>query len=206
MERDRPPVQVIAETLLNSVGISVKKTDSGIKFVYKNQQILTDLQQLGFSIEVLKIRGGETNLSDLAIHVEEQAALEAYWGGQAEAARYKMSVAEDAFDFWYESKYAICFAQLQDRGVNKPIQKEVEARIARKYSEELNRRKEKVRKLEYTYRMLSNACFSAIVTKGKMLQTLRNIIQGNGGSKMFLPSVDNEVIGGEDIASMKVKA
>lgn len=207
MERDRPPVHVLAPTLLNSVGITVAKTDTGIKFVYKNKQIISDLDQLGFSIEVLTLRGGETPLPVLAVHVEEQASLEAYWSAQAEQARYKYSVAEDSFNFWYESKYAKHFTQLQDRGVAKPIQKEVEGRIARLCGEELKRRKEKVRKLEYRYRMLSNACLASVATKGRMLQTLRNIIQGNGAGKIFLPSVDNEVIGGEnDITAMKVKA
>ncbi len=202
--RDKPPLEVIAKTLLNSVGIKVEKTNVGIKFVYKNKQIIDDLEQLGFSIDVLKMRGGETPLPVLGTHVDEQAALEAYWSAQAEVARYKMSVAQDEFDFWFENHYATCFVQLQERGVPKPTQTEVNARISKIFPKAMMKKKLHLRKLEHNYRMLHNACLSAIVTKGKMLQTLRNIVQGSGFVK--LPTVENEIGNSEvDIDNLVVQ-
>lgn len=194
--RDKPPLEVIAKNLLNSVGIKVEKTTVGIKFVYKNKQIIDDLEQLGFSIDVLKMRGGETPLPILGRHVDEQASLEAYWSAQAETARYQLSVAQDSYDFWFETKYAICFVQLQDRGVPKPTQNEVNARISKCFPKAMLSKKIHIRKLEHNYRMLHNACLASIVTKGKMLQTLRNIVQGSGYVK--LPSVENETIGSDN--------
>lgn len=201
--REKPPLEVIAKTLLNSVGIKVEKTDMGIKFVYKNQKIIDDLEQLGFSIDALRMQGGETPLPLLGKHVDEQAALESYWSAQSEAARYQWSVAQDAYDFWFENKYASCFIELQDMGVPKPTQTEVNARISRKYPKTIMNKKLHVRKLEHNYRMLHNACLSAIVTKGKMLQTLRNIVQGSNFVK--LPHIENEVIGGVDVDNFVVQ-
>ena len=36
---DRPPIQVIAPTLLKSVGVKVEDTKTGIKFVFENEII-----------------------------------------------------------------------------------------------------------------------------------------------------------------------
>lgn len=192
-ERDLPKKEVVAKTQLNSLGIHLEKTKTGIRFVYENKQTLSDLEQLGFSIDILKVQGGEMPLPELAVHVDEQASLEAYWSGQAERARYELMEAQDSFNYWFENKYSKCFNDLQMNGVPKPIQKEVEARISFKYKDILLKKKSKLRKLEYRYRLLCNACHASIVTKGKMMQTLRNIIQGSGNSKMIttdMPSID----------------
>jgi hypothetical protein len=191
-EKERPPVEVIAPALLKSVGVSlIKKDKGGIKFVFKDQKVLDDLAQIGFSIDILRVGGGEMPLPILAEHVDNQASLEAYWAARAEKARYELMNAEDNFQYWYESKYAKAFSDLQDRGVPKPIQKEVEARISMKHRNELSRRKAAVRTAEYNYRILHNACLASMVTKGKMLQTLRNIIQG-GNTKFPLVEVEKD--------------
>lgn len=194
------PVAIISAQLLNSVGIRIKKTMSGIKFVYR-QEVVDELKQLGFSIDMLKVKGGEMPLPLLRQHVDEQAAQEAYWSSQAEIARYELSVEEDKYNFWYESKYSKCFGQLQERGVPKPTKQEVDARISLKYGTVMLKNKEHLRKIERRYRLLYNACFAAIVTKGKMLQTLRNIIQGGS---IKIPAVENEVIGEVDLSNVKV--
>lgn len=188
-ERDKPPIEKISKNIMGSVGISTKKTKGGIKFVFKNKEIIGDLKQLGFSISILKVGGGEMPLPILREHVDNQAALEAYWGAMAETARYQFMVIQDEFNYWFEAKYALCFRELQDRGVPKPIQKEVEARISLKYKKLLLGKKNKLRLAEKNYRVLANACYTSIVTKGKMMQTLRNIIQG-GGTRMPLVDVD----------------
>lgn len=156
----------------------MKEEGSHTKFIY-NQTTIDDLKQLGFSIEILRVNGGEMPLPELSIHVDEQASLEAYWNAQAEKARYKLKLAEDKYKYWYETKYNQCFSELVDMGVPKPIQKEVESRIAEQYSKVLRQKQEKLRKVEYRYRMLMNCCVASIVTKGRMMQSLRNIVQGN---------------------------
>lgn len=197
--REQPDIQLTGKMLLNSVGIRIRKTMSGIKFVYK-QETIDELKQLGFSIDILKVKGGSMPLPLLRRHVDEQATLEAYWSAQAEGLRYKLSVAQDNYNFWYEAKYARCFVQLQNRGIPKPTKAEVDARISLKFPKDIRKRKERVRKLEHLYRILHNACYVSVVTKGKMLQTLRNVIMG-GTYKA--PSIENEVIG-NDISNMRV--
>jgi hypothetical protein len=177
-ERDQVKKEIVAKSQLESVGIKPIKTKTGIKFIYENTQIISDLEHLGFSLDILKVQGGEMPLPDLAVHVDEQASLEAYWSALAEKSRYELMVEQDAFNYWFESKYSRCFNELQMHGVPKPIQKEVEARISFKYKEILTKKKKKLRDAEYRYRLLCNACHASLVTKGKMLQTLRNIIQG----------------------------
>lgn len=197
--KDRPPIEKISHNLVRSVGIKIKKTMGGIKFVYR-AEIVSELNQLGFSIDILKVRGGEMPLPLLHKHVDEQAAQEAYWSAQAEKARYELSVAQDEFDYWFESKYARHFGELQDRGVPKPTEKEVNARISAKCQGSLRKKKAHIRKLETRYRLLHNACYASIVTKGKMLQTLRNIIQGG---TVRAPSIEVENLGEADLTNLR---
>lgn len=198
--------EIIAPVLLNSVGIHVKETHNGLKFVYSDKGIVDELGQLGFSIDVLKMQGGETTLPILADHLDEQSALEAYWSALAEKARYELKVCEDEFEMWYSVLYSQSFSALQDRGVPKPTQKEVEARISRKKPNELRSKKNKLRIFERRYRILKNACWASIVTKGKMLQSLRNVIQGDNKYGLRIPNIDNEVGDDLDITNIKSKA
>lgn len=201
MLTDRPSVEIISNTLLNSVGVKVLKTMSGIKFQYK-KEILSDLEQLGFSIDILKVKGGEMPLPLLHKHVDEQAALEAYWSAQSEKARYRLKLSEDLLVFFEEKIYYKCFNKLVANGIPKPTANEVKARMASMYGKKLNERRKKVMKLEHQYRMLFNCCYTSIATKGRMLQSLRNIIQGG---MIRMPSVETESIGG-DLDDVKLRA
>jgi len=198
--RDKPELVRLAPKLLKSVGVKLSKTKTGIKFVFTDIQVIDDLKQLGFSIDMLRVLGGEMPLPALAIHVDEQAALEAYWGAQAEKARYLYMLAQDEFEYWYQGKYSKFLSIISESVKTKPTQKEVEGRIARKCGKELKSKKDKLRILERDYRVLHNACFASIVTKGKMMQTLRNIVQGGN---VRMPSVDAEV---ETVNITKIKA
>lgn len=195
------PIEFIAKKLLNSMGVRVKKTMSGIKFIYR-EEIIKELDQLGFSLNLLKVRGGEMPLPVLHKHVDEQAAQEAYWSSQAEKARYEYSVGEDDYNFWYSKIFGEIFHKLQEDGIQKPTEKEVNAEIAKKYPKNLKKRKEHLRVLERRYRMLFNCCYASIVTKGKMMQTLRNIIQGG---QIKMASVEIETIGSSDLSNIKVQ-
>lgn len=198
--QDRPPIELLAPVLMKSVGISLKRDGNKVKFVFKDKKTIDDLAQLGFSIDILRVNGGEMPLPVLAEHIDNQSSLEAYWGARAEKARFELMSEHDSFQYWFDAKYAVCFNELQDMGVPKPIQKEVEARISRKFGKELKIRKEKVRVLEFNYRMLHNACFTSIATKGKMMQSLRNIIQGVRDKY----TLDAEVIDNTDLTKMRI--
>jgi hypothetical protein len=208
LERDQVKKEIVAKSQMKSVGIEMEKTRTGIKFVYENKQIIADLEHLGFSLDILKVQGGEMPLPELAVHVDEQASLESYWSAIAEKSRYELMLEQDKFNWWFESKYSKCFNELQMNGVPKPIQKEVEARISFKYKDILNKKRKRLRDAEYKYRILCNACHASLVTKGKMLQTLRNIIQG-GNSKMPItdvPTIETETktIKELDITSLRI--
>jgi hypothetical protein len=201
-EKDKPPIEQITPTLLKSVGVVLQKDKDGIKFIFKDKKVLDDLAQLGFSIDILRVAGGEMPLPILAEHLDNQAALEAYWAARAEKARYEFMKTQDIFNYWYESKYARCFRELQERGVPKPIQKEVEARISREYGKVLKIKKEELRLAEYNFRILHNACFASMVTKGKMMQTLRNVIQGGN---IKVPLIETEDHSNIDVKRIRVE-
>lgn len=201
--KDRPPMEIIAPTLLRSVGVRVEKTGSGMKFIYR-PDIVRELDQIGFSLNVLKMTGGEVPLPILQQHLDEQSTLEAYWSAQAETARYKYSVASDNWDFWFENKYAECFNELQNNGVPKPTEKEVKAIITKTFPKNIKKKKERLRRLEWKYRMLNNCCYASIVTKGKMLQSLRNVIQGS--QSVRIPSVETEELGTVDPSNIVAKS
>jgi hypothetical protein len=199
--KDLADRQKIAPALLKSAGVIVKRKNDGIRFIFKRTQVLDDLKQIGFSLDILKVGGGEISLPDLSIHVDNQAALEAYWGSLAEKARYEFHAEEDEYNLWHESKYSRCFGELQDMGIPKPTQKEVEARISSKYQKHLSKRKEKLRKLESNYRIMLNVCYASVVTKGRMLQSLRNIIQGGN---MKIPLIETERPPVQEVNCLKV--
>lgn len=175
---DIPP-----QVILSKVGIEVKKNhEGGMKFVFNDTKVIDDLKQIGFSLDVLRFQDGNLTLTELEEHLEAQSALEAYWSAKAEKQRFIFNCIEDEYNIWYEKIYAESFEYLQEKkGIGKPTQKEVDACISRKFPKTMAKKLKKKREAEYNYRILFNAIYTSIVTKGKMLQSLRNTIQGTGG-------------------------
>lgn len=175
---DIPP-----QAILRTVGIEIKKNnEGGMKFVFNDTKVIDDLKQIGFSLDVLRFQEGDLSLPELEQHLEVQAALEAYWSAKAEKQRFIFSCVEDEYNIWYEKVYAQRFDYLQNKkGIGKPTQKEVDAAISKKYPSTMAKKLKKKREAEYNYRILNNAIYTSIVTKGKMLQSLRNTIQGQSG-------------------------
>jgi len=56
--------------------------------------------------------------------------------------------------------------------------KGVACRIAFKHGKEMSKKKKEINELEFQYRMANNVIRSSLITKGTLLPTLRNIIQG----------------------------
>ena len=134
--------------------------------------------EYNFSFDMLKI-GGDISLPELAEHMDNQATLEARFGYLAEMARYQKEVAVQEFEIWYAKKYRRAKEYLTI-GTKTPTEKAVEAYIIEKYEKTYRRLKEEVGKAEFQYRLLYNAIHAAIETKGKMLQSLRNVLMGTG--------------------------
>jgi len=174
-----PEKEKVAKRQLKSMKVKVWEDKGNFVFEFR-PEIISEIRQLGFILEVLEVGGGELPLPALADHIDKQAALEAYWSAAAERARYKLQLQQDKWDRWYNKAYMWAFDELKlVDGVPKPTAREIEAKIYKTFSKKYDKKKEKLREFEYNYRLLCNVCHASIVTKGKMLQSLRNILQGS---------------------------
>ena len=177
MVKDLPKKELIADTQLNAMGIKTWKRNKEFVFEFR-PEIINEIRQLGFIIEALEVGGGSLPLPALADHIDKQAALEAYWSAAAEKARFEFQLAEDEWNRWYNKRYLWAFNYLKEmEGIPKPTAKEVDAKIFEQYKNKYEEKQKKLRKREYNYRLLCNVCHASIVTKGKMMQSLRNILQ-----------------------------
>ena len=62
-----------------------------------------------------------------------------------------------------------------------PTKTDIEARVWKKYGKKYKEFKKAILDAELKYRLLHNSILAGIQTKGKMLQSLRNVVQGNSG-------------------------
>ena len=85
---------MVAGKQLESMGVKTWKRKGEFIFEFR-PEVITELKQLGFVIEVLEVGGGELPLPVLADHMDKHAALEAYWGALSEEARYRLQLGED---------------------------------------------------------------------------------------------------------------
>lgn len=169
---------IIAKALLKHEGVDIKFKEGSYVFVIP-AKIADDIKKsYGFSFDMLSV-GGELPLSELATHVDEQAALEARVSLCCEVAHYALQAAQNEFEMWYNSLYYKCrkFLNNEHKGVT---EKYVEGYIITKYGDKYRARKKALTDLEMQYRLLNNVFRSAVITKGELLPTLRNIIQGSG--------------------------
>jgi hypothetical protein len=181
----------ISENLMKTVGISVDKKKS--KFIFKVPANIWDVaeKEFNFVFDMLKV-GGDLPISELAIHLDEQASNEARFGSLAEIVRYQRELANMEFDLWYSKKFYEAKEKLsQGRGTDKAVHSYILKKYPKKYSEF----KMLMVDLEFKYRLLNNAIYSSIVTKGKMLQSLRNVLQPNdfGGISVEKKSISSIV-------------
>lgn len=134
-------------------------------------------KEYNFSSEMLNV-GGNIALADLAVHLDEQPSLEAHAGMIAEWIRYQLQDRQDEYDLWYEKIFFKVKTHMVSSGEKNVTDKGVVSRISAKYGKEMIKRKKEINGLEYQYRMANNVIRSSLVTKGTLLPTLRNIIQG----------------------------
>ena len=173
------PKAKISEKLMRNMGISKKSKMGQITFVVPSNLAEKLKEQFNFSFDMLNI-GGDLPLPELAVHLDEQSTMEGYIGTLVENARYELQLAEDEYDVWYHDKFYKVKEKLKDEYTGKTniTDKYVESVLKSKYKNSYMKRKKKIAKLQYTYRLLNNAIFASIITKGKMMQSLRNVLQG----------------------------
>lgn len=165
---------------MSKAGIKTKKkTDGNTTLVIPKDVEKQAKEEFNFSFNMLKV-GGELPLIDLAEHIDEQASHEARFGMLTENARYLYQVKEQEYEIWYNEKYNNVRKRLT-KGTSKPTEKAIHAYIISRYSAEYKTLKAQVATAEHVYRLLNNAIYASIITKGKMLQSLRNVLMGNSG-------------------------
>ena len=134
-------------------------------------------KEYNFLIGMLNV-GGNIALADLAVHVDEQASLEAHASMISEWIRYQLKQKQDEYDLWYEKIFYKVKTHMVSMGEKSITDKGVVSRITSKYIKKMTKFKKELSELEFQYRMANNVIRSALITKGTLLPTLRNIIQG----------------------------
>jgi len=172
---------VIARSLLKSEGVKYVNNNGNYTFVIPAGVADSIEKAYGFSFDQLSV-GGEIPLAELAVHVDEQAGLEARISLVCELAHHTLQLEKNAFELWYDRLYYKCKKSLLRDNSKSVTESYVSGYISTKYGSELEERKKKIADLEFQYRLLNNVFRSAAITKGELLPTLRNIVQGQGAA------------------------
>jgi len=159
---------------LKSVGIALKSEGTNIVFVIPKHLEESLAKVYGFSTDELKV-GADIPLAELARHMDEQAAMEERAGVVAETLRHVLNQAELDFEMWFNTIFWKCKNRLD----LKMSDKSVTSYVISKYGKTYRKYKERINRAEYTYRLMNNAIRAAWQTKGKLLPSLRNIVQGD---------------------------
>lgn len=172
---DRIKEKIISRSLLKNSGIKVGRERDKYVFIVPAEKADEIKKQYGFSFDMLKV-GGDISLSELAVHVDEQASVEANISLVCEICRYKLENERNSFEQWFEALYYKCRRHMME-SEKTPTEAFVRGYMQNKYKAEISERKNKIADLEFQYRLLV-AFRSAIEKKGELLPTLRNIVQG----------------------------
>lgn len=168
---------VKAFNLLKHENIKVRKRKGKYVFILPSGKIDALTKTYNFSFEQLEI-GGDIPLAELAKHIDQQASLEANIGLVAEIVRYKLENERIHYDDWYEKIYYQCRLKIEEETL-KPTEKQISSYICnhKKYGKKNIDWKLKLSEMEAEYRIINNVFRSALIAKGKLLPTLRNIVQ-----------------------------
>lgn len=165
----------LARKQLESMGVSLREGKDGtITFVIPKTLEEKLRKVYKFSIKEMKI-GGDIPLSELARHVDEQSAMEARAGTVAEFAKHQLNQAQLEYDLWYNTMFWKAKQTLD----NKPSDKAIHSYIIYKYGKKWRKKQQVLNELGFSYRLINNAIRAAWITKGRLLQTLRLIVQGS---------------------------
>lgn len=173
--------KIKVQAKLKSQNIKAKLDDTGnLTFIIPKTLEEKLKREYDFSVDMLNV-GGDIPLADLAIHMDEQPALEYRIGLLAEFSRYKLNQKEDEFKVWYDNKFHKIKNFLIENQQKNLTDKTVESRIIVKYGKTYSKFKSEIRELEMQYRILHFVIRACLEKKGMMLPSIRNIIQGSKG-------------------------
>ena len=170
---------LINRSLLNSERIKVKSSNGDLVFKVPEEIEEQLLKAIGFSFDNLRVGSG-ASLGALAAHINEHPVQEAYIGAETEKVRYALEIARTSMRIWEERSHHRMRKVLVDQGISKPTEKQISQAVFSnsKMRDEFLQIDKCLKSLEYKYRLLNNVVRSALETKGVLLPTLRNLIQG----------------------------
>lgn len=178
MGKKNNKAEIIPRALLRREDIKLRKARGTFVFVIPADKAELIKKEYGFSFEQLKV-GGDISLAELAVHVDEQASLEARVSLVTEVVRYKLSCVKQEHEHWKEQ----IIQKVKKRLLKK--EKSVTDVYVRgyirnhiKHGKQWAEWEKKVLDLEFQYRIINNVFRQAVVVKGQLLPTLRNIVQG----------------------------
>lgn len=191
---DVPPF-VKAVGKMRSMGVDYKLDASTGQLVFVVPKDLEERlrKQYNFSADMLKI-GGDLPLTDLAVHIDEQSGMEYHSGMVAELVRYQFTRKKTEYEAWYQRIFFKVKQHLIQKGEKNLTDKTVESRIYARYGKKMFKYRQEIDLLEMQHRILDRVVHAAIVTKGVLLPTLRNILQGRNDTGIgSLKNVDKNI-------------
>jgi len=192
-EGSRKETIMKSRSLLKHSGVKVKRERDSLTFIIPADKAEKIIKECNFSWEQLKV-GGDIPLSELAVHLDEQASLEARVGYIAEVARYALENAKTEFEAWQEQTYYKVRSHLEDTGHKSGLTENyIRGYMRTKYPKEMRKKESEISTLEFQYRLLNNVIRSAVITKGTLLPSLRNIIQGSNSNAEGIKSIEVRV-------------
>lgn len=177
---DKKKQRLVSRTLLAGDRIKVRSSDGGLVFSVPEDIEKKLLTVLNFSFDKLRV-GANVSLAALAAHINEHAAQEAYIGAECEKIRYALECAKVRMKLWEEECYHNKRAEMTGGDLKlKPTERQISAAIHsdKKMRDEYLSIQRVLLSLEMKYRLLNNVVRSALQTKGELLPTLRNLVQG----------------------------
>jgi hypothetical protein len=171
--------EVIPRALLKQKGVRVKT--KGGKYVFNIPADLATklIEEYAFSFDQLKV-GGDIPLAELAIHIDEQASLEANVGQACELMKHQLELLRLKYEEWYESKSWKARVWNKKNSKHAFTEGALKSYLYAKYGKQITEKKRELQELETSYRLINNVIRQAIIVKGTLLPTLRNIVQGRG--------------------------
>lgn len=183
---------IVARSLLKHSQVRIENVNGKASFVLPDSIAKMVEEVYSFSLDQLRV-GGDLPLHDLAIHMDQQASLEASASMASEQARVLKEIETMKFEVWYEQTSTKVRNWWFKAYKKWPTDKQVTGRLLERYGEEYTVRKQKLIELEASYRILNNVIRSAVIVKGDMLRSMRPLLQGQNGEGSYVAKIDVKV-------------
>lgn len=161
-----------ARACMKKAGIKMNMDSVGNIKVYIPKETEKQLESLyKFSAKELSI-GGDIPPEELARHLDRQSSEESRASVIAEHLRHEWMLLQVEYSVWYEQK----FVEIKTNSTDRPSDKAVHARIVSRFPKAYSKWQRRLISAESSYRLVNNAMRAPLITKGRLLQSLRAIV------------------------------